>query len=400
MFGIKLRFTRDEERTLPKSTVPQSILAAYPGPGVTPDNALTIADAYACVRALSDAAASLPLIAYRRRQDGSRERYSGLLPDLLDRPAPATSQANLIGQAVAHLNTWGNAYIGKWRDENGRIVQLACLPPDRVIVELRAGTPVYTYTNYQGAQSQHGTDEIVHVKALSTDGLVGLSPVRQARVALALSANLTEHGNRFFENDARPGGILQVPATMGDDATEDLQARWDSRHRGLETAHNVAVLTGDVNWIPVSMPLKDAQFLENRQLSATEVARIFRVPPWVIGAATGDELTYSNVTNQAEYFVKFSLIPHLTVIEQAITNDPDLSPRSVFVEFLLDALLRGDAATRAQVYEKALNPVTGWMTRAEVRKLENLDPTEDEAPVVVTPPPAAAAPTNGGTTSE
>jgi len=397
--NIKLRFTRDsdEQRTLGKSTIPASILAAYPGPGVTPANALCIADAYACIRALSDAAASLPLIAYRRRRDGSRERYSGLIADLLDRPAPATSQANLIGQTVAHLNTWGNAYVGKWRNDGGRIVQLALLPPDRVTVELKAGVPRYTFTGYQGAQSEHGADEILHIKAMSTDGLVGLSPVRQCRIALALNTNLTEHANRFFENDARPGGILKVPAGAGSEGVQHMREMWQAGHSRLETAHKVAVMTGDLEWIPVSMPLDDAQFLEQRQLSATETARIFRVPPWVIGAATGDELTYSNVTNQAEYFVKFSLAPWLVLIEQAFTADRDLSARSVYVEFLLDTLLRADHMTRAQVYEKALDPVTGWMTRAEVRRLENLDPQEDE---IAARPPAVAIPTNGGTQNE
>jgi HK97 family phage portal protein len=398
---IRLTRGRSEQRTLTAGNVPSVFLQSTPGgANVTPQTSLTIADAWACVRALSDAAASLPLVAYRTRQDGSRERYSGRVVDLLDRPAPAMSQVNLIGQVVCHLNTWGNAFLGKYRDGDGNIAQLGCLPPDRVSVELKRGVPRYTLTQNDRV-TEHDVGDILHIKGLTTDGLVGLSPVRQCRTALGLSSNLVEHAATFFENDARPGGILTTPSAITSQVNE-LAANWDAKHKGGGNAHRIAVMTGELNWIPVSMPLDDAQFLEQRQLSATEIARIFRVPPWVIGAATGDELTYSNVTNQAEYFIKFSLLPWLRTIEAAFTNDRDLSPQSVYLEFLLDALLRPDHATRAQVYTAALNSQTGWMTRAEVRRLENLDPDDDEEPQApqIAPPPVVAVPTNGGTTNE
>jgi HK97 family phage portal protein len=121
------------------------------------------------------------------------------------------------------------------------------------------------------------------------------------------------------------------------------------------------------------MPLTDAQFLEQRKLSAVEVARIFRVPNWIVGAESGDSLTYSNTTEQASAFIKFSLRPWLVLIEQALSADRDLMPANQYAEFLLDGLLRADAKTRAEIYTAALNPETGWMTREEVRRLENLE---------------------------
>lgn len=361
-----------EDRALTAQSVPPSLLAgSAPGPTVTPETALATADAYSCIRALSDAAASLPLLAYRRTPAG-RERFDGPVADLLDRPAPAVTQANLVAQVVAHLNLFGNSFLGKFRNGAGRVEQLACLHPARVVPELRGGLPFYTVTGPKGERSTHGPADVIHVRGLSVDGLVGLSPVRQCRQALGLSSTLTEHAARFFQNDARPSGILKVEHGDAGDVMQDLKARWEQGHTGMPNAHRVAILAGQVEFIPISMPADDAQFLEQRKLSATEIARVFRVPPWMIGADAGSSMTYANVEQQALAFVTYSLRPWLVLIEQALTADPDLFPAGTYCEFLLDALLRADSATRSEIYARALDPVTGWMSREEVRRLENL----------------------------
>jgi len=401
---LKLRRkNRTEERALTRQNVPSPMLGGDVAPAsagwgptstssaaanITPRGALAIADAYACVRCLSDAAASLPLVAYRRTAQG-RQRYTGPLAGLLDRPAPAVTQANLVGQLVAHLQLHGNAYVGKFRDAEGRVEQLALLHPERVVPELRAGRPTYVVLDGNGRRSEHGPEDIVHVRAMGTDGLVGLSPVRQCRVALGIASQLAEHAARFFENDATPRGILKLPSNDAEGVAEIADV-WGSKYGGVRNAHRVAVIAGEVEFQPVSLTPEDAQFFEQRELSAREVARIFRVPPWMIGAGDGGSMTYSNVEQQAQAFVTFSLRPWLVLIEQAISADSDLCPPGVYCEFLVDALLRGDSKTRAEVYTAALNPVSGWTTREEVRRLENLDPEADR--------PAAAPPvatTNG-----
>jgi HK97 family phage portal protein len=142
--------------------------------------------------------------------------------------------------------------------------------------------------------------------------------------------------------------------------------------------HKIAVLGGDVNFTPIAFSADDSQFLQQRELSAREVARVFRVPAWAIEAPTGDSLTYQNVTQQNRAFLDHSLRPWLVRLERAISNDADLCPGSTYVEFLLDALLRADADSRSQIYTRALDPETGWMTRAEIRELENLNPEESQ----------------------
>ena len=350
-------------------------------PLVSPANALAVADVYAAVRCLSDAAASIPLIPYRKTADG-RTRADGRLSDLLRRPAPATTTANLIGTAMAHLQLYGNAYFGKFRDADGRVEQLALLHPDRVAVELRDGRLVYTVNDGLGRQSEHGIEDIVHVRGLSTDGLVGVSPVRACRVAMGLSASLAAHAAHFFENGARPTGILRVPLFRDEIEQDTFAAEFTSNELGLRNAHKIAVVTGaePLDFTQLTGPLDDLQFVEQRHLSTAEIARIFRVPPWMVGASSGDSMTYSNTESQALSFVTHSLRPWLVLIEQAISEDADLCPGSLYVEFLLDALLRADSKTRSEVYSAALDPITGWMTRAEVRRLENLEPEPTEPP--------------------
>lgn len=382
--GLFRRSKPVESRALTAQNVPPTWLQSAPGGSVTPTTATSVADAYACIRVLADAAASIPLHVYRDAAEGRERVEAGPTADLLRNPAPGMTQAALIGQLVAHLNLFGNAYVGKFRDGDGRIAQLGLLHPDRVVPEIRAGRQLFTVTAPDGSRaSEHGADDIVHVKALSVDGLLGLSPVRQARTILGLSDQLAKHAGAFFDNDGRPSGILRVntfgtPTVAHDGDAEDplneLRDAWNGSHQGTANAHKIAVVSGEVEFTPLSMNLDDAQFLDQRKLSAVEVARIFRVPPHMIGADTGESMTYSNTESLAIEFATFSLRPWLVLIEQALSADPALFAPRHYCSFVLDALLRADHATRADVYTKALDPMTGWMTREEVRRLENLPP--------------------------
>jgi HK97 family phage portal protein len=379
---------------------------------ISPECAMRVADVYSCIRCLADAAASVPLILYRRTANGRERVTGGRTVELLNRPGPATSQANLIGQAVAHLNAAGNAYFGKYKDADGQVVQLGLLDPDRVVVELKRGEPRYTLTSPQGLTTEHGTDDILHVRALSTDGLLGLSPIRQCQVAMRVAEGAGQFLDAYLAQGARPAGFIHIGDIGGSnsDTVEYLKESWRNSHGGVTRMHQLGVLSGgaEVKWIPVASTLGDAEFVEQRKLSTAEICRIFRVPPWMVGAPSGDSLTYSNVEQQQLAFVTHSLRPWLVLIEQAISNDRDLCRGpNLYCEFLLDGLLRADHATRADVYTKALNAETGWMTRAEARQLENL-PAEDTAaerqprPATAavkgaspTGPPATAATTNG-----
>jgi HK97 family phage portal protein len=352
----------------------------------SPNDSLGVADVWACVRVLAGAAASLPLIPYRRQGEGRVRLDSGRLFDLLQRPSPATTQANLVGQAMSHLLLHGNCFVGKFRGDDGRLEQLSCLDPPQVEVELVAGSPRYKVTDPKtGRETYHGTDDILHVRALSTDGLVGLSPLKNCRLAVDYAKGMSESAAALTENGFLPAGIVTVPGGLSKQSIKKLSDGLAGKHGGARNMHRVAILSGNVNFTSMSLPADDLQFVQQRELSTREITRIFGVPVWMVNGSSGDSLTYSNAESQRLMFAIHSLRQWLVPIEQAITNDRDLCSQNVYVEFLIDALLRADSKTRAEIYALALDPVKGWMTRDEVRQRENLE--AEGIPSAVSPVP-------------
>ena len=331
-----------------------------------------MADAYACVRALADSVSSLSLHVYRRTPQGRLPAgESARAVQLLNRPAPGSTGVDLISQVMVHLNVYGETFVGKYRAD-GEIVQLGLIPPETVQVDLNGQRIVYTISTTKGLV-EVGPSDVLHIKGMSLDGLRGLSPVTQCRIALGLSSSLQQSAKVFTEQGSKPSGILTA-ADGNSGQLERLGEVWRAGHAGVDRMHRVAVLSGDVKFTPIGFSQDDQQFLGQRELSAREVARIFRVPAWAIDAPTGDSLTYANVVEQNRALVTHSLRPWLVRIERAISNDPDLCPGGTYVQFELDGLLRADAKTRAETYEKALNAETGWLRREEVRELEDLPP--------------------------
>jgi len=378
-----------ERRSL--SVVPEPGWMAGPptasGMSVTPHTALRIVDVLACVRLLSESAACCPLVSYVRRGE-ARQRSTTALHDLLDRPAPAMTQAALVGATVGALALRGNAFLGKFRDYSGRVAQLAPLSNDLVSVSLAGpgGEPRYTLVSGAGV-SEHGSEDILHIRgALSVDGIHGVSPVGLAREALGLASALTATSAALFDNQAVPKGILTVPAgDAEDDVLESLREGFTARHGGPQNAGRVAVLSSDVKFTGVSLSPADAELLAMRKLSSTEIARLFRVPPALLGMESGSSLTYTSTEMAGIDFLRFSLQPLLTVIEQAVTHDPDLSGPDEFCEFLADSFLRADSATRATVYSQGI--AAGWLEVNDVRRAENLAPLPAPSPLPAALPP-------------
>jgi HK97 family phage portal protein len=380
MFKTKrnlLRLTRRRgdhvERSLLWPSDMPSIFGGRAG-DVTPSSALAVANVWTCVKALTDAAASLPLIPYRRTAAGRERVESGLLAELLRRPAPAVTQANMVASTVAALVLHGNCFLGKYRD-NGRIVQLGLLDPACVQVVIEAGEPFYLYVDPRGRRQRLTTRDVLHIKALSTDGIVGLSLIRQCREALGVSRDLTRHAANFFQNAAVIPGAIALDKDVDAESFKEFTELFREEHEGPANAGKMLMLGGGATFTPTSAPPEDLEFVAQRKLSATEVAAIFRIPGWVVNAESGSSMTYSNTEAQLRAFLTLSVRPWLVLIEQAITGDPDLCRGpGTFVEFLDAAILQADHKTRAEIYALALDPETGWMTREEVRRRENLAP--------------------------
>jgi HK97 family phage portal protein len=218
--------------------------------------------------------------------------------------------------------------------------------------------------------------DLIHIRGLSVDGLNGLSAVSQAARVLGLSDELVKHALSYFDTGAtggtpRPAGVLR----LGPEATDGQRVRDLEGLRSEARAHGILVISGEAEYHEIASKLDDAQFTAQRRLAAQEIARVFRIPSHFLNAGTGGHsLTYSTSESMSIDFVKYSLTPWLRRIELAISNDRDLAFQQQFVKFEVDGLLRADAATRSEVYARALDPITGWMSRDEVRRLEDLEP--------------------------
>ena len=366
----------------------------YAGPTVSSQTALGHVDVFACVRVLAQSAGSLPLIVYRHTAGGRERADDARIARVLAAPMPGVTQGGLVASAMAHLQLWGNAYVAKYRDASGQVSQLGLLDPSQMTVQVHGGEPIYRYARIEGDLTRR---DILHIKGFSVDGVYGVSPIGQARQTLGLGLALEEHAARFFSNGAHPSGVIQMPSSPTPEQVKLFRESWDAMHGGTSRAHRPAILTGGASWQPIGMPPEDAQFVEQRKLSTTQVCRVFGVYPWMIFGDSGDSLTYANVEQQQIAFVTHSLRPWLVTIEQALASDDDLfgtTATGLYPEFLIDALLRGDAATRAAVYQAATGGKP-WMTRNEVRRAENLpaiDGGDQLDPPDTTPDPPSPAP--------
>lgn len=373
-----------ESRTLQAGTVSLAMVPMSPTslPAVRESTALRIADVFAAVRVLADSLASLPARVYRETRGarvpaGEDQR----LVALLRRPEPGSSSADMFSTLMVHLLIHGDAFVAKYRSE-GTITQLGLLDPQAIVVERKGAQVIYTLSRREGI-SRHGPEDILHVKALSPDGLRGLSTVRAAGKVLGLNQGLIEYACNFLGNASRPGGILAITGDMplSTGRAADLKQDWQELFSGQGTgagAGRIAVLSGDsMSFEQVEPPLKDSEFLAQRELAAREVARVFNLPPWALGASSGDALTYANVAMQNRYLVDHSLRPWITRIERAFSNDTDLCPGGTYLVLDTDGLLRADPEARATYYEKAIS--SGWLTVNEIREREDLPPLGGDA---------------------
>ena len=343
------------------------------GISVTENNALTFAAVYACVRVLAESVSALPLILYRRLPDGGRERATDhpLYGLLHDAPNPMMTSLELRETMQGHLALRGNAYAYIER-AGGSVTAIWPLRPDRMEIKRSGGSYLYLYRPASGGTVVYQPDEILHLKGLSPDGLVGYSPIKLAREAIGVGLAAQQYGAKLYANDARPGGILKTDQNLDEEAFQRLKRQWEAAHQGSGNAWRVAVLENGLEWQSVGMAPDDAQFLETRKFQVTEVARIFRIPPHMIGDL--ERATFSNIEQQSLEFVVHSLRPWLVRWEQAMAARllTESERTTLYIEHLVDGLLRGDVKSRYEAYSTAIQ--WGIMSPNEVRERENLNP--------------------------
>ncbi|MDD2497762.1 MAG: phage portal protein [Desulfitobacteriaceae bacterium] len=354
------------------------------GKPVNEHTAMQMTAVYSCVRILAEAVAGLPLHLYKYTDNEGKEKaLSHPLYFLLhDEPNPEMSSFVFRETLMSHLLLWGNAYAQIIRNGKGEVLALYPLMPNRMRVDRDSkGNLYYSYTRYQDeAPTMSGMtvtlrpSDVLHIPGLGFDGLVGYSPIAMAKNAIGLAMATEEYGAKFFANGAAPGGVLEHPGTIKD--PQKVKDSWNMAYQGSSNAHRVAVLEEGMKYQPIGISPEQAQFLETRKFQINEIARIFRVPPHMVGDL--EKSSFSNIEQQSLEFVKYTLDPWVIRWEQAISRSllrMD-EKKQLFAKFNVDGLLRGDYVSRMNGYATARQ--NGWMSANDIRELENLDriPTE------------------------
>ena len=349
------------------------------GKSVNERSAMQMTAVYACVRILSESIAGLPLHMYRYEDDGSKTKAveHPLYHLLHDEPNPEMTSFIFRETLMSHLLLWGNAYAQIIRNGKGDIIALYPLMPNRMKVERDTkGRLYYEYQTMKedaptmkGAVYQLDPSEVLHVPGLGFDGLVGYSPIAMAKNAIGLAIAAEEYGSKFYANGAAPSGVLEHPNVLKDPAK--VRDSWNAAFGGSSNSHRVAVLEEGMKYTPISISPNEAQFLETRKFQIDEIARIFRVPPHMVGDL--EKSSFSNIEQQSLEFVKYTLNPWVCRWEQALQRAllSDDEKGKYFFRFNVEGLLRGDYQSRMQGYATARQ--NGWMSANDIRELENID---------------------------
>jgi HK97 family phage portal protein len=278
---------------------------------------------------------------------------------------------------MTHLLLWGNAYAQIIRNGKGEVIALYPLIPSRMTVNRdENGQLYYEYSSASDDINSNSSRTVVlmprdvlHIPGLGFDGLVGYSPIAMAKNAIGMAIACEEYGAKFFANGAAPSGVLEHPGTIKD--PKKVREAWQSQFGGSSNAGRVAVLEEGMKYTPISISPEQAQFLETRKFQINEIARIFRIPPHMVGDL--EKSSFSNIEQQSLEFVKYTLDPWVIRWEQSLmrsllSND---EKKEYFIKFNLEGLLRGDYESRMKGY--SIGRQNGWMSANDIRELENLD---------------------------
>jgi HK97 family phage portal protein len=341
------------------------------GESVTPDSAMRLSAVWSCVKLLADTVSTLPVDVYRR---GEREPIT--TPSILLEPAADQPLHEWLYGVMVSLLLRGNCY-GLVTARSGATMlpaQVEVLRPDDVGVNVdEGGRVVYRFLGREIDRA-----DMWHVRAFTMPGAVlGRSPIESAKQSIGLGLAAEKFGALFFGDGATPSGVLTTKDRLTVPQVKELAEAWKGAHNKRRTP---AVLSGDLTWQAITVAPEESQFIETMKFNVAQIARIFGVPPELIGAESGQSLTYSNLESRLLHYLKLSLNPWLTRLEAALGR---LLPSTMTVKFNTGGLLRADTKTRYEAHAIALK--AGFLTVNEVRELEDRPPL----PGGDTPPPSS-----------
>ena len=316
---------------------------------------------------------------YRYTDNGGKGKALDLPLYLLlhDEPNPEMRSFVFRETLMTHLLLWGNAYVQVIRNGKCEVIALYPLMPNRMEVNRDNNHQLY-YTDstqsddapmLKGSTVYLDSSEVLHIPGLGFDGLVSYSPIAMEKNAIGMAIACEEYSAKFFANGAAPGGVLEHPGTIKD--PQRVRESWQSTFGGSGNANKIAVLEEGMKYTPTGISPEQAQFLETRKFQINEIARIFRVPPHMVGDL--EKSSFSNIEQQSLDFVKYTLDPWVIRWEQSIQRSllNAEEKKRYFAKFNVEGLLRGDYQSRMNGY--AIGRQNGWMSENDIRELETLD---------------------------
>lgn len=344
------------------------------GEAVNDDTAMQLAAIYACVQKISNSIAQLPLHIYERRANGSGRDLAvrhPLYPVLHSQFNPTMTSFTARKMLCAHCELRGNAIAQISRNYAGDVAQLQPWPINQVRFETDGFTVRYFFSTKNG-QKEIPANEIFHLRGLTLDGALGLSPISAARETIGEGLAAAKYASRFFRNNARPSAVIEMDGKF---ETSEQESRWRERFQSAQTGtnqHKVALLHKGMKYVQTGISNEDAQFLESRKFNRSEIAAIWDVPPHLIGDL--EKATFSNIEQQSLEFVIYCLMPRLVNIEQQMTMQLlSAGERERYeIRFNVDGFLRGAASERWDAHWRSY--MIGVRTPNEIRELEGLNP--------------------------
>ena len=345
------------------------------------ETAMRVSAVYSCCRILAESIASLPVHLYRRLPGGGKERATDHpMYDLVHRaPNPQMSAYQWMETMVYHMVMTGNAYNEKATNNAQGVHAVYPWNPEQTKIERTAkGELRYELEETDGTKRVRSAPQMLHIPGMAWDGISGMSPISYARESIGLAVATEEFGARFYSNGTNMGTVYTMAegVRLGPDEKDKLVEDLRAKHAGLSKAHSAILLPHGITASKVSIPPDDAQFIETRKMQVEEVARIFRIPLHMIQAETKSTSWGTGIESMSRGFVIYTLRPWLCRIEQVLNRSllAEGEQREYFFEFLVDALLRGDQQARAEYFTAAIQ--NGWMSRNEVREIENKNPVD------------------------
>ncbi|WP_411340319.1 phage portal protein [Sphingopyxis sp. J-6] len=369
--------------------------------GGSVNDAMKVAAIFACVRIICGSVSTLPFQVKRRVDERTRADASdhGLNAVINRRPNRWQKPAQFKSMMQAHVLLRGNAYAAITRGVGGRVIALTPLHPDRMQVKQREDLTIeYIWTRKNGGQVTFAQNEVMHLFGLTLDGVKGVSPITYARETIEEARAMAGHGRAMFKNGASVSGALQMPkgSSLTEEQVERLRANMDEYRQGGAREGRVIILEDGLEFKQMALSSEDAQWIDGRKFSRSDIAMFFGMPPHMIGDTEKSTSWGTGIVEQTQGYRAFTLEPHLVMWEEGVNGDcldPDRRRDDVgiYVRFNRNAIVRSDINKRWEAYQKGLQ--WGVYSPNKVLEMEDENPRPDGD--IYYPPPNMTADSEG-----